>query len=408
MNQTVIDIVASNDSADKFRLFHLDLPLQGDTPNGLFQLSDDVILYIVAAVRNEPRKPPEISDAEWDRTINLLSQHGILPVIRSHVRLWPDAFRPPLRIMVSLDQVYVRSAARNLLIESQVRSVLTGLQDAGVPVLIIKGQALARTIYPDLVLRHSNDIDLLVKPEDVDRCDKVLRNMGYSCQFRSFTQSELGGYHDSYFPSGIGVNIEIHWTLSCTYNLFPDGWLDAVFSRKIPLRSNTITGYTLHPSDHLLYLVFHNIFQHDQIRLDWVYDMALLMALLKAPEDWQSLQEQCSKSHLIIPMKLAITAATLWSNVEIPQDFKDFSLWPSPSSEDKRLWEHSRKRNTSFRSNFYLTFQGQHGIREKIKYCCFFIFPPVSYIERYRKSPSITDIPLAHFRRWFNILKLIA
>jgi hypothetical protein len=44
-------------------------------------------------------------------------------------------------------------------------------------VFVLKGQAVARTIYSDPVFRHSVDIDLLVGPGDVLRMREILENM---------------------------------------------------------------------------------------------------------------------------------------------------------------------------------------------------------------------------------------
>ena len=41
------------------------------------------------------------------------------------------------------------------------------LEAAGIPSALLKGPALARTVYPDPALRQSVDIDLLVRPGDV-------------------------------------------------------------------------------------------------------------------------------------------------------------------------------------------------------------------------------------------------
>jgi len=37
----------------------------------------------------------------------------------------------------------------------------------GIDLIVLKGPALARTYYPDPVTRSSDDIDLLVKPDDL-------------------------------------------------------------------------------------------------------------------------------------------------------------------------------------------------------------------------------------------------
>jgi hypothetical protein len=391
--------------ADTLREFHAGLPLSGDPPNALLLLPDELLQYLVAAVRNAPCLPPAIAQDEWDRFIDLLDSQAILPLLAYHVQAWPEACRPPQEICARLDAAFMQGAARNLLIGRQVQTVLFALQDKGIPVLLVKGLALAYSLYPDPALRQSSDIDLMVRPEHVDACDAVLRDLGYTCPVRWFRRSDTEHHHDNYSPPGPGVAIELHWTPGYVFHLFPKSWLDDAFARKIPVVSAGISGYTLHPSDHLLYLVFHNIFQHYHVRIDWMGDMARLMESLKTPDDWTNLKEQCVKMHLVIPMEQAIIAAHLWSSVKIPERFLDLSAWPAPSAEDTRLWEHATKRRRDIRSLLFLKIRGLPGIRKKLQFIWHFIFMPKEKLVRYRKSASLADIPLAHLRRWYGILK---
>ncbi|MEH6534448.1 MAG: nucleotidyltransferase family protein, partial [Photobacterium frigidiphilum] len=43
-----------------------------------------------------------------------------------------------------------------------------------------KGFELAQQLYGDLALRHSNDIDMLVKPEHYERARVVLADIGFT------------------------------------------------------------------------------------------------------------------------------------------------------------------------------------------------------------------------------------
>jgi Uncharacterised nucleotidyltransferase len=50
---------------------------------------------------------------------------------------------------------------------------------AAIPFLVIKGSVLAERVYGDPHLRPFEDVDVVVRPEDVGRAEQVLRSLGY-------------------------------------------------------------------------------------------------------------------------------------------------------------------------------------------------------------------------------------
>jgi len=70
-------------------------------------------------------------------------------------------------------------AARNIRLYADLARALRALNQADVPVMVLKGAALAQTVYPRLSQRPMGDADLLVRPEDRDRARGALEAAGY-------------------------------------------------------------------------------------------------------------------------------------------------------------------------------------------------------------------------------------
>ena len=66
-------------------------------------------------------------------------------------------------------------AVRNSL---KLVGVLKGFHSAGIPTMTMKGPILSLELYGDVGLRHSHDLDLMVKPEDLARAQACLESMG--------------------------------------------------------------------------------------------------------------------------------------------------------------------------------------------------------------------------------------
>jgi hypothetical protein len=387
--------------------FHKKLPLAGNPLNALLSLSDDLLTYLIAAIRNTPCPPPDLSHDDWYNFLALLHPHMIFPLITFHLRSWPEECRPPQEIMEYLNRVLLLAAARNLLAGRQIQSVTGALKDAGIPVILLKGHALARTVYPDPALRQSSDIDLLVQPHNIPASEEILEKLGYVCPVKTFHISQNEHHHEIFSPQGKGLHIELHWVTDNAFDLFPGGWLDDAFLRRIPIRSGDLSCDTFSHSDHLLYLAFHNVFQHWSMRLDWVYDISRMMREFTTQDDWKELGQQSVEHHTRIPMELSLTAASLWTGCGLPAGVENFSTWPVPYERELRLLKYSAAHHTSLYSCVYLIMQGQPGIREKLRYGWRFTLPPPALLYQYRRSPSPADIPLAYLRRWFSIVKYL-
>ncbi len=66
----------------------------------------------------------------------------------------------------------------------------------------LKGSVL-KSLYPEPWLRTSCDIDILIKPEDLQKATNLLNEKGYQYQYKSA--------HDILFVSENGVNVELHF-----------------------------------------------------------------------------------------------------------------------------------------------------------------------------------------------------
>ncbi|NMB79962.1 MAG: nucleotidyltransferase family protein [Methanomicrobiales archaeon] len=383
-----------------FRQFHADQPLTGDPDHALLDLPEELFLWFAAAVRNEPRQAPDLPPGEWQAGIHALSSHGILPLIAWNQDSWPVDCRPPEEIRAGLSRTLVSAGARGLRAGRQIGDVTSALEDAGIPVLLMKGPALARTVYPDPALRISSDIDLLVRPDDIARCEPVFERLGYECPEHSYRLEPCGRHHQVFFPAGNASPVELHWVADSGYRMFRPCWLDTAFERAIRICSEDLSCSTLHPVDHLTVLAYHHVFQHQNLRLDWITDIAFLMQALGVPAGWEELRASSAGNHIRIPLEVALSAAALWTGVKIPEPFHDMTRWPPATAREQTLWRHAKTRQTQIHSELYLALQGLPTLGEKVRFCGRYILPPAGMMHYYRKSDAWFDLPLAYLRRW--------
>lgn len=101
-----------------------------------------------------------------------------------------------------------------LLLEQALLNVVEVLTAVGVETRVLKGPAVARTLYPQLAVRTFVDVDVLVRSEDMDGASAALAAAGYRRPVpelqpgfdRRFGKSVM-------FVSPDGVQVDLHRTL---------------------------------------------------------------------------------------------------------------------------------------------------------------------------------------------------
>ena len=87
----------------------------------------------------------------------------------------------------------------------ELSNISTLFENEALSHIILKGSVL-RDYYPEPWMRTSCDIDILVKPDDVERAGELLeKSLGYTLTART--------RHDVSYNSATGVHLELHYTL---------------------------------------------------------------------------------------------------------------------------------------------------------------------------------------------------
>ena len=70
--------------------------------------------------------------------------------------------------------------------ERQISEILDAFNSEKISALVVKGPALALTLYPATAARPCSDIDLLVRPNQYVKAREVLNRIGYRCRYERF------------------------------------------------------------------------------------------------------------------------------------------------------------------------------------------------------------------------------
>lgn len=187
---------------------------------------------------------------------------------------WPADIRHELAQSVRDDTV------REMLRREEAAAILFALTAGGVRPIVVKGTALAYTVYDTPVARPRLDIDLLIDAADQTAARKVLEGCGYVappyCD-QLFSQFQM----ERVDKLGLRHVIDVHWKIS-TQPVFADVLTyEGMRSRAVPAPALGPSAVVPCGVDALLLACIHPVMHHQNAeRILWIYDTHLLASSL--------------------------------------------------------------------------------------------------------------------------------
>lgn len=227
-----------------------------------------------------------------------------------------------------LSDLYLHCRRRAAFFELRRDQLVEHLREQGIGVVVLKGAALAGTVYDDPVQRDQGDFDLLVRPEDLRRTVAAIESAGYrkpSPQSR-FEQYLRFHFHVPLLHPDAHIT-EVHWAMARATSPFH---LDprAVLERAVKLeRSGAVTLTVPCPEHQLLHIVLQNL-QENFSSLGRLVDIDRIVAATPGL-DWDLLLSAARNGGMQFPTALSLQLARRILHAPVPEE-PVRELIPSP------------------------------------------------------------------------------
>lgn len=124
----------------------------------------------------------------------------------------------PLPILGELKSTYDKTAQQNSLRNAEAKTIFYKLYEAHVPFVILKGQALAESLYGSLCYKKMNDVDFLVKKSSLDRLETIYKDQNLECAASlggsNFRKQEKFSHHwPPFFTRTMDCVLGTHWNI---------------------------------------------------------------------------------------------------------------------------------------------------------------------------------------------------
>ncbi len=299
---------------------------------------------------------------------------------------------------------------RNLRMMHLLERIAGKFNEAGVPLMALKGAALNLTLYEHGDERSMADLDLLIRPKDVDKAFALLEELGglrgdplvredFFPRFHYETEYTLG----SVYPVKIDLHVRPFRPLRYARLLPPDAFWD----RAAPVRITRATVFTPSAEDMLIHLSVHAAV-HGYAKRKWLVDMKRWTDAHNDRLDWDRFLARVRGWRLALPVRQAFDRVerelgALWPP-EVPSrlsrtavGWRDrLALWQAPRDADHAV------------AHVLVNVLCSPGWRFALSYVKAIVIPGQAHMADWYAHRHWGWLPCAHVVRWLGpIVSLI-
>lgn len=285
-----------------------------------------------------------LTSDQWAAVLPILHTHRLTGFVYGRIRQTASWRSLPAFVQQALSADFQELSVRAYLLEAELAHVVATLAAKKIEVILLKGAALGRTVYSNLVERPITDFDILVRRQQVEQAQQILLEAGYQNpqpkQLSWFPDWQR--YYEAELPlirrpdnTSLYV-IELHWALlEVPYyiDLIPieEIWQDA---RPVPQLPNALVP---DPATLLIHACAHLALHHNNHQLlFWLLDVD---RLLRLPElDWSVIFQRAQRWQLDLALMRIVQQSVEIFQTPLPKDLQQHLARYQPDERQQILW----------------------------------------------------------------------
>jgi hypothetical protein len=203
---------------------------------------------------------------------------------------------PILARHLKLDRI--SALAESSMQQESLARIQQAFRAAGLPLVLLKGAALGRSVYVEPALRVMSDVDIWLRGADMPAGVTALTDLGYGIRGkdeRPFSLQQLSRGEIRFGRPGWLELVELHWSPFAGWWLYRTAVVDdeAVWSRLEPIAEETDV-LQLSPEDMVIHLAVHTAVNH-QFGLSALRSLVdIALTAQKRGVDWAVLAERAN------------------------------------------------------------------------------------------------------------------
>ena len=373
-------------------------------------IPDSFVTPLLSLLHNRPAGLQDIPEEDWESLFSCPQLKNIVANLFYKMKDLEDRFLPPERLVDRLRDSLLENRAKIFYAKTQLCGLLQGFKKRAIHPILIKGLALAYTVYPHASLRPSgNDIDLLVKPEEFLQAREILLAQGYHTDSYRFEILRDLQCEETFQPPKNSRNmrpVDLHWDLHVACGKRDSETTRGIFERSIQMKKPDLLFQTMDPVDTLVHSAVHMMRNHYRsMTLLWIFDMGLLGDCISKEQSWRAVQERGKEWNALLSVQYALKLAAAWTGLRLPEGYADFSLWPKPEQTERRAIRNAGAKANRPDIMLRLFLATTPGLSGKVRLAKNLVFPHRSYVSEYYARGKNGSLPGAYLSYWLWWIK---
>jgi len=260
---------------------------------------------------------------DWDRLIRLASHHGVTAHARRALAASDSGIDDEVQDRLKQDEI--ADVAGVLLLDVALARALDALDRRDVRAIVLKGPVLARRVYDAAAFRPYHDVDLVVRPEQLEIASRTIVELGfveipYEAEVARVAFESSGAeepFHRMFVSATDRAMVEVHadpLQLGLKPKAEEDRW-----RRAIPAPELGARALALCDEDQLVQLCVH-AHKHGFSRLIWLKDLDLFVRRLGSSIDWRIVDDVSRREGV---------RASVWYSLSLARDLLGTPLTPA-------------------------------------------------------------------------------
>lgn len=323
----------------------------------------------------------------WEEASCSLIERGLGPLFYSKLPLLANGALIPAVSKEKLKQAYYITLSRGMMLYEVFRKAVSVLRANDIDLIVLKGAYLAEKLYGDIALRQFSDIDLLIREQDGEKAQAVLKEAGFTSNdfsLAAFIRQHVGFEH---YPQLVfqGGAIELHVRLNRTGEQFQiqteSVWknVQKLSLQGIEVNVPNLPDLLIHTCVHL-----HKHFQEGEIQFTGFNDIVNLLDIHADKINWEEFTERCRQYHCEEIVFTYLLLTSKYYQLSLPENIvTTYGHCLQPDDEELFLSYLSgfKSKHYAFASRLK-RLQKLNGLRLKTKYLLLMLFPSKKHIIR--------------------------
>ncbi len=252
------------------------------------------------------------------------AEHDLDRADASDRALFPSLFLEADRLAVEpagrviLRAAYMATWAHNRTVLSLFPQTLRRFNDAGLQVAVLKGLPLLLYYYEDIGARPMADVDVLIRPGDLQLAAQLLQANGWTPEKAIPPPRVAAHLHALSWRHDLGFYLDLHWrpfTIDCPTSAEERFWARTEL-REWAGSEISVPAAT----DFLIMMCFHGRRQDQLAKGRWVLDVARVLAGAGVALDWQEVVDQSIATGLAPVVRDALDYMRNAHGLAVPED----------------------------------------------------------------------------------------